>query len=261
MDQKARAVSFKLPEDAEGWYSVDWNGASARIFVRSEHQLEVSVSPERPRYAPGQEATLRIKTTAGGAPVAAGVGLFGVDESLGQLMPLLGADALDGLRNTVTTSSPAFEVLDGQALSMGRVRGANAAAATVLRVTQLPTAESLDAVINAGSEGQFSPIEALTDSFYTALGELYGQTRAWEDSAKEGELMSPERMAKLWDQALDAAEKRGVPVEDAYGRRLRLHQLPPDLLALTDPRAVVLDSTHLPEDVEDWARWVAEEQP
>lgn len=261
VDQKARAVSFTLPDDAEGWFSVDWMGASARVFVRSERALDVSVRAERPRYAPGQQATLQVKTTAGGAPVSAGVGLFGVDESLGQLAPLLGADALDGLRSTVSTSTPAFGVLDGAALSMGRVRGANAAAATVLRVTQLPTAQSLDAVIQASGDGAFSPVEALTDSFYAALGELYSQTRAWEDAAREGELMSPERMAKLWDTALDAVEKRGVPVVDAYGRRLRLHQLPGDMLALTDPRAVVLDSTHLTEDVEDWARWVAEEQP
>lgn len=261
VDQKKRDVRFELPQDAEGWFSVRWMDAEARLFVRPKRELSVALSADRPRYAPGQEATLRVKTTAAGAPVQAGVGLFGVDESLGQLATLLGPDALDGLRATVQTSSPAFGSLDGQALSMGRVRGVNAAAATVLRVTQLPTAESLDAVISGGNNGTFTPIEALTDSFYAVLGELYALTRAWEEQAKPEELMAPPHMAALWEQAVDAAKARGAPVQDAYGRRLRLHQLPADLLALTDPRVVVLDSTHLPEDVEDWARWVAEEQP
>jgi len=68
-------------------------------------------------------------------------------------------------------------------------------------------------------------------------------------------------MAGLWARALDACEARNEPVTDAYGRRLRLHQLPADLLALTDPRAVVVDSTRLPEDIVNWPAWVAEEQP
>jgi hypothetical protein len=37
--------------------------------------------------------------------------------------------------------------------------------------------------------------------------------------------------------------------------------LPDDLLALTDPRQVVVDGTRLPEDVERWDRFVAEEDP
>jgi hypothetical protein len=68
-------------------------------------------------------------------------------------------------------------------------------------------------------------------------------------------------MAKLWDQALEACEKRGEPVRDAFGRRLRLSGLPGDLLMLVDPRAVVVEGTRLPEDNEDWAAWVAEERP
>jgi len=68
-------------------------------------------------------------------------------------------------------------------------------------------------------------------------------------------------MAGLWKQALIACGKRGEPVTDAYGRKLRLGRLPADLLALTDPRAVVVVGTRLPEDVENWAAWVAKEKP
>jgi hypothetical protein len=73
--------------------------------------------------------------------------------------------------------------------------------------------------------------------------------------------MRPATMAALWGQALAACEQRGERVVDAYGRRLTLSRLPPDLLALTDPRAVVVVGTRLPEDVENWAAWVAKERP
>ena len=46
---------------------------------------------------------------------------------------------------------------------------------------------------------------------------------------------------------------------DAYGQPLELGRLPSDLLALTDPRLMVLDARHLPEDVEDWQAFVAGE--
>jgi hypothetical protein len=68
-------------------------------------------------------------------------------------------------------------------------------------------------------------------------------------------------MAKLWAKALDACAARGERIDDAYGRRLRLSRLPPDLLSLTDPRAVVVVGTRLPEDVENWPAWVAKERP
>jgi hypothetical protein len=73
--------------------------------------------------------------------------------------------------------------------------------------------------------------------------------------------MRPATMAKLWGKAIAVCEKRGDHVTDAYGRPLRLSMLPPDLLALTDPRAVIVVGTRLPEDVENWAAWVAKEKP
>ena len=92
------------------------------------------------------------------------------------------------------------------------------------------------------------------------LSELYAQARAWEASAPPAEKMRPRTLAGLWTKALAAVEKRGLPVVDAYGRRLRLRILPPDLLALTDP-IVVVTGTRLPEDVENWTAWVAKEKP
>ena len=68
-------------------------------------------------------------------------------------------------------------------------------------------------------------------------------------------------MAELWKQALAACKQRGEKVTDAYGRTLRLSLLPQDLLSLTDPRAVIVVGTRLPEDVENWAAWVAREKP
>ena len=89
----------------------------------------------------------------------------------------------------------------------------------------------------------------------------YTQARDWERSAPAEEQLTPPVQAELWRAALRTCRDRGEPITDAYGRELRLHRLPHDLLVLTDPRAVVLDSTRLPEDIEDWIRWVHEEQP
>jgi hypothetical protein len=165
------------------------------------------------------------------------------------------------VRPKVETASPAFGVLDGQALTLGRIRGANAAAATVLRVTSIPTPPELDAVVNGRAESSFDPIEELTDRFYIVLAELHVQARQWEAKAPAAEKMTPATMAKLWRAALDACKARGQRVDDAYGRPLRLSRLPPDLLSLTDPRAVVVVATRLPEDVENWPAWVGKERP
>ena len=94
------------------------------------------------------------------------------------------------------------------------------------------------------------------------LAELHAQTRQWEAQAPADEKMRPATMAIAVDAGARArASARGETVDDAYGRRLKLSRLPPDLLALTDPRAVVVVGTRLPEDVENWAAWVAKERP
>ena len=174
---------------------------------------------------------------------------------------LPGADDLGRVRPKVETSTPAFGSLDGQALALGRIRGANAAAATVLRVTAIPQPPELDAIVNATAQSGFDPVEELTDRFYIVLEELHRQARGWEAKAPAGEKMRPARMAELWKQALAACKQRGERVTDAYGRTLRLSLLPQDLLALTDPRAVIVVGTRLPEDVENWPVWVKRERP
>jgi len=260
LDADHRAT-LPIGDDVEGWCTVSGGGVRALVYVRPRAELRVSVTPGRDRYAPGERAELAIQTTLGGKGGPAAVGLFGVDDSLGQLAPLPDADALGRVRPRVETRAPAFGVLDGQALTLGRIRGANAAAATVLRVSAIPTPPELDAVVHAHGESSFHPIEELTDRFYAVLAELHAQVQRWEATAPPAARMTPAVMAGLWRAALDACAARGERVDDAYGRRLRLSRLPPDLLSLTDPRAVVAVATRLTEDVENWPAWVARERP
>jgi hypothetical protein len=256
-DHKAELA---IPAGTEGWCEITGGGQRALVYIRPQAELAVTVKT-KDRYAPGDKAELRIQTTIGGKGGKAAVGLFGVDESLRQLVPLPGPGDLARLQPKVETTTPAFGVLDGQALTLGRIRGANAAAATVLRVSSIPTPPELDALVSADGETRFDPVEELTDHFYVVLAELHAQARAWEDKAPPAEKMRPATMAELWKKALAACEKRGERVDDAYGRRLRLSRLPDDLLALTDPRAVIVVGTRLPEDVENWSAWVAKERP
>jgi hypothetical protein len=260
LDPDHRAT-LPIDDDVEGWCTVSGGGARALVYVRPRAELRVSVVPGRDRYAPGDRAELAIQTTLGGKGGPAAVGLFGVDDSLGQLVPLPGADALGRIRPPVETRAPAFGVLDGQALTLGRIRGANAAAATVLRVSAIPTPPELDAVVHGHAESRFDPVEELTDRFYVVLAEVHAQVHRWETTAPAADRMTPAVMAGLWRAALDACAARGERVDDAYGRRLRLSRLPPDLLSLTDPRAVVAVATRLTEDVENWPAWVARERP
>ncbi len=257
-DNKA---SIAIDPKVEGWCEITGGGVRGLVYVRPQGELTVSVTPKQTTYKPGQRAELVIQTQLGGKGGKAAVGLFGVDESLGQLAALPGPDSIGKLRPAVTTSSPAFGMLDGQALSLGRIRGANAAAATVLRVTGIPAAPALDAVIDARARSKFDPVEELTDHFYIVLAELHVQARQWEAKAPAAEKMRPATMAKLWTQALEACEARGEAVSDAFGRRLSLSRLPADLLSLTDPRAVVVVGTRLPEDFDPWAQWVEKEKP
>jgi hypothetical protein len=254
-------ASLVIDPGTQGWVEIQGGGARALVFVKPDNDLAVAVTPGADRYKPGDQAELRIETTLGGAGGPAAVGLFGVDDSLSQLVALPGATDLARLRPEVGTSMPAFGTLDGQALTLGRIRGANAAAATVLRVTSIPQPPELDAVVQASGATRIDVVEELTDRFYTVLAELHVQARAWEASAPPAEKMKPATMAALWRKALAAVKQRGDRVDDAFGRELRLWRLPPDLLELTDPRAVIVVGTRLPEDTENWAAWVAKERP
>ncbi len=261
LDKDTRTASFQLPDDAVGWFSVEDKGVRALVYVRAKSELSVALQPDKVKYAPGDDARIAISTRAGDQPVVASVGLIGVDNSLSQLVELPGPDAMAGMRPQVKTDKPAFGTLDGQALTMGRIQGEYAAAATVLRVTRIPKPEEVDRTVTATSQGTFDPLADLTDHFYTVLSQLYHEALSWQKDAPEGEQITPKVVVQLWKDAVKACEDRGEDVTDAYGRKLRLSWLPSDLLALTDPRLIVSDATRVPEDVIDWRAWVQEEQP
>ncbi len=256
-----RKATFVLDDKADGWIEITGGGLRALVYVKPQAELAVRVTPGKERYTPGQMAELAIETKLGGTPGKAAVSLIGVDESLGQLVPLPGPDAMSRVQPVVGTSTPAFGTLDGQALALGRIRGSNAAAATVLRVSTIPQPPELDAVVTKSARSQFDAVAELTDHFYVVLDELHEQARLWELKAPAGEKMRPRTMSRLWNKALNAVAKRGQPIDDAYGRRLRLSLLPTDLLTLVDPRAVIVVGTRLPEDIENWTAWVAKEKP
>ncbi len=259
VDAETHKATFTVP-NVEGWASVEWSNARLVFYVRPRAPLAVKVRPDKARYAPGQIAQLGIETVIGGKGGPAAVGLFGVDESLAQLAPLPGADELSALRPGAT-SSPAFGGIDAQALSMGRVRGANAAAATLLRVTAMPQPPATDRWLSLQGQTFFDPNETLVDRFYVVLEELHVQARSWEESAPAKEKLTPRTLASLWNKAISSVEARKESARDAWGRTLRLHRLPADLLALTEPRQVVVDGTRLPEDSENWSAWVSKEKP
>jgi hypothetical protein len=259
IDKESLTGSFALPADAKGWYVVNHERESAKIFVRSDTALSVTLTPDKLAYSPGDSATLKLSTKAGDTPIQAAVGLIGVDNSLAQLVRLPGPDAMSSLRLPVKTTKPAFGVLEGQALTMGRIQGDNAAAATVMRVSQVPSPEETDRTVTEHVSGHFDPSAVLTDHFYSVLAQLHRETRNWERETKA--LLRPKAVPPLWDKAIAACTARGEPVDDAYGRTLRLSHLPDDLLALTAPRALISDATRVPEDVINWAAWVRKEQP
>lgn len=261
VDKEKKRAEFKLPADADGWFEASWGGARALVYVRPEAELAVRVTPDKPKYRPGETARLAIETTSGKVGAPAGVGLIGVDESLGQLVPLPGPSDMASLRDLPQMNGTAFGALDAKALAMGRIRGENAIAATVLKVTTIPSPAEIDAYTSANGETTFDPIAPLTDHFYEVLIELHATVRTWEESAPKDEKMSPRKMADLFASARDAVKARGGNVDDAYGRPLTLSRLPLDLLALTNPHLVVIEGTRLPEDVENWEAWVRKVKP
>ncbi len=261
LKDKAKSATFKLPDEAKGWYEFSAQGARALVFVRSTEDLSLSLTPGQDAYQPGASASLQIQTQVAGVGAKAAVGLFGVDNSLSQIATLRGPDDLGSLRPAIIMHEQAFGALDAQALTLGRIRGAQAMEATVLRVDAIPAPGDTDRVLYESAETEFNPLLELTDHFYIALAELHEQTRAWEKNAAKGETMTPKQMAALWQASLKACKARGNAIVDSYGRPLRLHWLPEDLLSLTDPAQVVADATRLPEDVENWQQWVMKEKP
>lgn len=256
---KERTVRFVLPDEAGGWWSISAHGAQARVFVPEDDTLEVALRPDRPAYAPGDEATLTIRTTQSGAPVEAAVGLIGVDETMGQIAALPGADALNGLRPTVQSRGLAFGALDAAALGRGMIRGENAREAVILQVSSVPSPAAIDRPVSRVVQAPFDAEAALVSAFYRVLTVHQGKVRRWERTAPPGDQLTNARNAALWREALEELEAGDTPPVDAFGRTLELGILPGDLLAMADPRMVATDGTRLPEDIDNWTAWVVEE--
>ncbi len=258
-DPQTRVARFTLPEGQSGWYAVKLQDARTAVFVPERRNLTVDVTPNQPRYSPGAQAVLAVRTTALGQPTPAMVGLFGVDQSLQQLAPLPGPEVWSQMLVLPQLSSSAFGALDAVALVSGRVQGAAALAATVLRVSQVPKREAIDRSVTAETSERFDPTIPLTDSFYGLLTRLMARVRQWDAEAPREAQMVPSVMAELWNEVV-AKAPAGMR-EDPFGRTMRLNLLPDDLLALVDPRVVVTNGTRLPEDVDNWIRWVRRNTP
>jgi hypothetical protein len=258
-EDEARTFSFVLPADKTGWYSAQWGDAVARIYAADPRTLSLSLHPERTVAQPGETVGLRVEARRGDLPVAASVSLLGVDETLGQLRPLPGPSAQSGLRAAPQTQ-PLGPGLDGAALVAGAVRGEIAQQAVLLRVTEAPVRAALDRPIYDLYEKPTDPVPEQTRVFFEVLRRLHAEVRAWEQWAPKGEQLRPPVVAQLWVAARERCAAELAPCLDPFGRPLRLGDLPADQLALTDPRALSRGE-RLPEDMENWAAWVAHEDP
>ncbi len=257
-DEKRRIISGQVPKGLHGLLTVEWAGARAVLLVPREEELSVSVEPDSQVYRPGDLARLTLRTAEGERPSEAAVSLFGVDEALSQLAPLLSPDDWGRITIRAKTDRAAFGIFDARALLTGQIAGDNAVLATLQRISQIPPAPAEEEGVTVHGEQRFDPVVPLTETFYQLLSDARRRVAAWEEGAAEGDVMTCKRMVELWGEMLTAREKAGDPVDDAFGRRLELWRLPADLLELTDPRLLVSDARRLPEDVEPWQAYVWE---
>lgn len=256
---ESRTFTFTLPADKTGWYSAQWGGAIARIYAADPRTLSLHLQPERTVARPGEAVGLQIEARRGSLPVAASVSLLGVDETLGQLRPLPGTGELSGLRAAPPTL-PLGPGLDGAALVAGAVRGEIAQQAVILRVTDAPPRAALDRPLFDVYEQAIDPGPEQTRVFFEVLRRLHAEVRSWERTAPKAEQLTPPVVARLWSAARARCAEEVAPCLDPFGRPLRLSDLIDEQLALTDPRALTRGE-RLPEDMENWAAWVAREDP
>lgn len=253
-DPERKTGTVTIPADTKGFVAVEILGTRALLYVRPTNTLTVGVTAADAVLRPGGKTTLTVDTKDPQGPVRAGVLLSGVDSTLGQLVTLPGAGDFARITVRSTTDRPAFGTLDARALETGLVSGANAAQATVLRVSSVP-GRATGARRGSGSGESLVDLDTeLQASFYGLLREVRATERAWEAKAAEGEVLTPKKMLQIYEEALAKH-----PATDPFGNPLSLGLLPPDLLALTDPRFIVSDGARLPEDVDDWSAFVARE--
>lgn len=255
-----KVARFTLPESIQtSFLQVDWGGARSVVFVQGKDALKVAVQTDKPSYRPGETAKLTVTTRAGEAPIAASVGLVGVDNALAQLAPLVGPNDFGRVTVRPTSSRPAFGAFDPRALALGQVRGENAAKAAVLAIDQLPYDPAGDAPSSGSGSYVADTAERQDRNFYRALERATALLRKWEDEAKQGEQFSPDKMVEIWAAALAELRQAGEPAVDGYGRELTLKLLPSNLLALTDPRTILRDGARMPEDFVGWTQYVQQE--
>lgn len=254
LDPKTRRATFTIPDDVDGFLEIGVGGAKTVIYARPAKELTVALSTDAEVYRPGDTAKLTVRTLAGDEGTAATVSLAGVDQTLSQLAPLLQPD--DWGRITVRAQGEeAFGTFGPRALQLGQIRGENAAKATVLLVSHLPTVATTEPGVYQNASVEPQEVEALTASFYRGLEALVAKVRAWERAAPKGEQITPKQTSRWWTEVLAEADP---PIEDAYGMPLTLETLPGDLLEQTAPHQLVADSTRLSEDMDNWTRWVEE---
>lgn len=256
VDPKLRKGSFQVPADWSGYAQVEYAGARALLYIRPPERLEVGLSIKEETVRPGEQASLVVTTRNGTQPVAAGLTLSGVDSTLGSLVTLPAPDAFARITVRAKTGTPAFGILDAKALETGQIRGNYAAEATIMRINELPPVPPGQESLSCYGEANLETTGDLADAFYDLYATARAEVRVWEAAAEPGALMTPAKMLELWEVAL-----KKKPSTDAFGRSLHLSLLPYDLLVLTDPRLMVADGTHLPEDVENWPNFVAQESP
>jgi hypothetical protein len=250
LDEESRVARFTPPPEASGFLTVEWGGARALVYAAPAAELSLALSAGEGVYKPGETFPLQIQ-----ASEQAVVSLVGVDSRLGQLAPLPGPSSLGESMVTASSASPAFGAFDAVALAMGAVPGENAARAAVLRVSTLEPVSALSPQESYSARAGYDPDEELAEVFYALLPRVRQAVREWESAAAGGELLTNERMAALFDQAVKAQAAAGEPVEDPWGLRVALSKLPDPLLRRLDPRVMTSDGTRLPEDVVDWLYW------
>ncbi len=253
VDRTSRKVAFAMPADASGFLSVSWGSARAVVFVQRPDPLTVSLSTDKAIYRPGEQATLTV-TTSGPAAVS----LIGVDQSLGQLSPLLSPDDWGRVTVRVTADRPAFGAFEPRGLALGQIHGENAARAAVLRITQIPSDPAGDERVSASAAHDADTLTPIVEGFWRVHAATASRVRAWEASAPAGEVLEPTRVVAWWDEAVATEQAAGRPAVDGFGRPLAFAVLPWDLLAELDPRRLVSDATRLSEDDVGWNRIIRE---
>ena len=231
------SFSLRAPEEG-GFLTLSAGNASAVVYVKPTGGHHLGLAVDSTRQRPGGSATLQLSTDR-----AAVVSLVGVDATLGQIATLPATSDLAAATLGRVQSQAALGGFDALALVTGGIQGENAMRATLQRLRLTGPSEAKRSAFQA--RGETAP--DLEAERLAAFSTLLLRVRA--AAAATSGVLDHEAFARLWEA--EAAE-----VSDPFGRPMTLDRLPTDLLALAEPRLVVLDAARLPEDLEPWIPWV-----